>query len=179
MMRSKTAIRGLAESGQTPAQILYRANNTLCEGNDAEMFVTVWLGIIDLETGVMKCANAGHEYPVLMRAGSDFEVLRDKHGLALAAMEEMRFKEYELQLNPGDRLFVYTDGIPEAIDEQVEQYGMDRLTEVLNGVKAEKMETVLPVVRKNIADFAGEAEQSDDITMLGFTYFGKQQSEEQ
>jgi serine phosphatase RsbU (regulator of sigma subunit) len=179
MMRSKTAIRGLAESGQTPSEILYRANNTLCEGNDAEMFVTVWLGIIDLETGLMKCANAGHEYPVIMGAGRDFEVLRDKHGLALAAMEEMRFREYEVQMNPGDRLFVYTDGIPEAIDEQVEQYGMDRLVEVLNGVKDARMESILPVVRKNIADFAGNAEQFDDITMLGFTYFGNQPREEQ
>jgi serine phosphatase RsbU (regulator of sigma subunit) len=82
-------------------------------------------------------------------------------------------------MNPGDRLFVYTDGIPEAIDEQVEQYGMDRLVEVLNGVKDARMESILPVVRKNIADFAGNAEQFDDITMLGFTYFGNQPREEQ
>ncbi len=172
MMRAKTAIRGLAESGSAPAEILYRANNTLCEGNDAEMFVTVWLGIVDLSTGLMKCANAGHEYPALMRAGGDFELVRDKHGLALAAMEGMRFKEYELQLNPGDRLFVYTDGVPEAIDEQVEQYGTRRLVDVLNAVRGEPLESMLPTVRRDIADFAGNAEQFDDITMLGFTYRG-------
>jgi serine phosphatase RsbU (regulator of sigma subunit) len=172
MMRAKTAIRGLAESGRDPAEILYRANNTLCEGNDAEMFVTVWLGIIDLSTGQMKCANAGHEYPVLMRAGGDYELLKDKHGLALAAMEGVKFKEYELQINPGDRLFVYTDGIPEAIDEKVEQYGAERLVRVLNAVKDASMQDVLPAVRRDIADFVGNADQFDDITMLGLVYYG-------
>ena len=172
MMRAKTTIRDLAESGQTPSEILYKANNTLCEGNDAEMFVTVWLGIIDLTTGHMRCANAGHEYPVLMRAGGDYEYLRDKHGLALAAMEDMRFREYELQLDPGDKLFVYTDGVPEAIDEQVEQYGAQRLTQVLNTVKDRDMKDTLPAVREDIAAFVGAADQFDDITMLGFTYYG-------
>ena len=177
MMRAKTAIRGMAETGNGPAEVLYRANNTLCEGNDAEMFVTVWRGIIDLTTGVMKCANAGHEYPVLMRAGGDYELFRDKHGLALAAMEGVRFKEYELTLNPGDRLFVYTDGIPEAIDGNVEQYGADRLVNVLNAVKGEHLRDVLPAVRKNIADFVNGADQFDDITMLGLAYYGPQEGE--
>jgi serine phosphatase RsbU (regulator of sigma subunit) len=172
MMRAKTAIRGMAESGQAPAEILYRANNTLCEGNDAEMFVTVWLGIIDLETGRMQCASAGHEYPALMRAGEAFELLKDRHGLALAAMEGMRYREYTIEMNPGDKLFVYTDGIPEAIDEQIEQYGPDRLVAVLNRVKDQKMPQILPAVRKDIADFVGAADQFDDITMLGFHYMG-------
>ncbi len=172
MMRAKTAIRGLAESGQTPAEILFRANNTLCEGNDAEMFVTVWLGVIDLLTGHMQCANAGHEYPALMRAGGEFELYRDRHGLALAAMENTRYREYEMQLDPGDRLFVYTDGIPEAIDPQVEQYGPDRLVGALNRHKEAPMKALLPEVRRDIADFARGADQFDDITMLGLTYFG-------
>lgn len=174
MMRAKTAIRGLAESGREPAEILYRANNTLCEGNDAEMFVTVWLGIVDLATGRMKCANAGHEYPMLMRVGGDFELFKDRHGLALAAMEGVRYREYEIELHPGDRLFVYTDGIPEAIDEQVEQYGVERLTGALNAVKDEDLKDALPAIRRDIADFAGGAEQFDDITMLGFAYRGAQ-----
>ena len=172
MMRAKTAIRGLAESGSSPAEILYKANNTLCEGNDAEMFVTVWLGIIDLASGRMMCANAGHEYPALMRAGGDYELLRDKHGLALAAMEGMKFREYELRMDPGDRLFVYTDGIPEAIDEKVEQYGPERLVRVLNTVKSAPMVDALPAVRRDIADFVGNADQFDDITMIGFAYYG-------
>ncbi len=172
MMRAKTAIRGLAESGQSPSEILYRANNALCEGNNAGMFVTVWVGVVDLATGKMQCANAGHEYPLLMRAGGDYEYIKDKHGLALAAMEEMRYKEYELQLNPGDRLFVYTDGIPEAIDENVKQYGSKRLAQVLNTVKDDTIAATLPAVRRDIAAFAGGAEQFDDITMLGFAFFG-------
>ena len=174
MMRAKTAIRGLAESGSEPAEILFRANKTLCEGNDAEMFVTVWLGIVDLTTGRMKCANAGHEYPMLMRAGGDFELFKDRHGLALAAMEGMRYREYEIELHPGDRLFVYTDGIPEAIDEREAQFGVERLTAALNAVKGEDLKDALPAIRRDIADFAGAAEQFDDITMLGFAYRGKQ-----
>ena len=172
MMRSKTAIRGLAESGHSAAEILSRANSTLCEGNDAEMFVTVWIGIIDLTTGRMQCANAGHEYPLLMHNGGDYEYVHDKHGLALAAMDGMPYKEYELEMHPGDRLFVYTDGIPEAIDGNVEQYGIERLANALNTLKDATIADTLPAVRKNISDFVGEADQFDDITMLGFVYKG-------
>ncbi len=173
MMRAKTAIRGMAEAGREPEEILYRANNVLCEGNDAEMFVTVWLGIIDLETGVMKCANAGHEYPTIMRKGEAFEILKDKHGFVLAGMEGIRFKSYELALAPGDRLFVYSDGVPEAINEAVEQYGTDRLLVCLNMVREDTLQQILPAVRQDIEEFAGGAEQFDDITMLGFTYLGE------
>ena len=172
MMRGKTAIRSLAETGSSPSEILFKANNTLCEGNDAEMFITAWIGIIDLTTGAMKCANAGHEYPVLMRRGEDYALFKDKHGLALAAMEDMRFKEYELQLNPDDRLFVYTDGIPEAIDEHVEQYGAQRLVDVLNTLKNTPMKETLHAVREDIRGFVGKADQFDDITMLGLVYRG-------
>ena len=172
MMRAKTAVRGLAESGHSASEILERANNTLCEGNDAEMFVTVWIGILDLITGTMQCANAGHEYPIIMRSGGDYEYIKDKHGLALAAMEGMHYREYELTMNPGDRFFVYTDGIPEAIDEKIEQYGAKRLVDTLNGLKEVSIAETLPAVRKNIADFVGEADQFDDITMLGIVYLG-------
>ena len=167
-MRSKTAIRSFAESGQDPAEIIFKANNTLCEGNDAEMFVTVWIGIIDLYTGVMKCANAGHEYPLIKRAGGSYELFKDKHSMALAAMENLKAREYEIQLNPGDKIFVYTDGIPEAINEEVEQYGTDRLLDAINKVKDEPFTSVLPAVSGDVAAFRGKAEQFDDITMLGF-----------
>ena len=174
MMRSKAALRGFAESGHSPGEILSRANDSLSEGNAADMFVTVWLGIVDLKTGLLTCANAGHEYPVLMRSGGKFEVYKDRHGLALAAMEGVRYKEYEIQLSPGDRLFVYTDGIPEAINEKTKQYGMELLLGALNRVKDRKLEEILPKVRADIAAFAGKAEQFDDITMLGFTYLGSE-----
>ncbi|MBR1671553.1 MAG: serine/threonine-protein phosphatase, partial [Fretibacterium sp.] len=168
MMRGKTALRGLAESGDSPAEILYKANNALCEGNDAEMFITAWIGLMNLRTGRMKCANAGHEYPMLMRAGGSYRLMRDPHGPALAGFEGQRFEEYEIRLKPGDRLFVYTDGIPEAQDEQEEQYDNSRLLRGLNNLKDLPMKKVLPAVRQDIRSFVGTAGQFDDITMLGF-----------
>jgi len=172
MMRSKTAIKNLARTGHTPSELLMGVNNLLCEGNDAEMFVTVWIGIVDLRTGNVQCANAGHEYPMLMRKGEQYEVLKDRHGLVLAAMEDARFKQYEIQLSPGDRLFVYTDGVPEAINESEEQYGLERLAEQLNRDHSISQEQLLHNVRDDISRFAGSAEQFDDITMLGFNFFG-------
>ena len=172
MMRGKTAVKGFAEAGMSPAEILERANNALCEGNDAEMFITAWIGIIDLKTGLLQCANAGHEYPTIKRLNGEFELLKDKHTMPLAAMPGIRAKQYEVQLEPGDRLFVYTDGVPEAINEQTEQYGDERMLKVLNRDKDLPMEQILPDVRQDISDFAGNAEQFDDITMLGFTYKG-------
>lgn len=171
MMRSKTAVRSFAEAGGTPSEILTKANNALCEGNDAEMFVTVWIGIVDLETGIMKCANAGHEYPLIKRAGGDFELFKDKHTLALAAMEGAKAREYEIELKPGDKLFVYTDGIPEAINEDVDQYGTDRLVQEINTVKDKSFTRILPYLSDSVARFRGDAEQFDDITMLGFEFF--------
>ncbi len=176
MMRSKTAIKNFARSGNDPGELLTKVNSVLCEGNDAGMFVTVWLGIIDLHTGHMRCANAGHEYPVIKRAGGDYVLMKDKHSLALAAMEGLRVKDYELQLNPGDRVFVYTDGVPEAINEQNEAYGTERLVAKLNTLKDAPEEETLKGVREDTEAFAGKAEQFDDITMLGFTYLGPDRS---
>ncbi len=172
MMRSKTAIRSYAESGGSPKEIMEKANNTLCEGNDAEMFVTAWIGIIDLSKGDMVCANAGHEYPVIKRANGEYELLKDKHSLALAAMPDTIAREYELKLEPGDKLFVYTDGVPEAINEAVEQFGTDRMIETLNSVASSKMEETIQHVSQTLNEFKGEADQFDDITMLGFEYIG-------
>ena len=170
MMRSKTAIRSFANSFSTPSEILYHANNTLCEGNDAEMFTTAWIGIIDMNSGLMTCSNAGHEYPVIMRAGGEFELLKDKHGLVLAAMEGTRFKEYEVQFEPGDRLFVYTDGVPEAVNKTLDQYGTDRLVQILNETRDLDIKEVLPAVLQNIQEFAMGVDQFDDITMLEFVF---------
>ncbi len=168
MMRSKTAVRSLAESGKSPGEIMYLANNALCEGNDAGMFVTVWMGILDLYTGKMTCANAGHEYPVIMHENGEWEYLRDKHSVALGTIEGLPAREYEMDILPGDRIFVYTDGVPEAINTSEEQYGENRLLEVLNANKDLTMKKLLPVVRNHVSEFVGEADQFDDITMLGF-----------
>lgn len=172
MMRSKTAIRTVAERGGTPEEILHAANLSLCEGNDTRMFVSVWLGIIDLNTGIMKCANAGHEYPMLMRYGADFEIFRDKHTPVMALSKRLKFKEYELILSPGDRIFVYTDGIPESVNESDEAYGMDRLLSSLNSNKNKPVSEMLPSIVDDVRLFAGKSVQFDDITMLGFEYKG-------
>ena len=170
MMRSKTIIQGLAKSLKSPSEILFEANNALCEGNDAESFVTAWIGIIDLNTGIMTCANGGHEYPILMRADGDYELVKDKHGLVLGAMENAKYTEYELQFNPGDKLFVYTDGVPEAINEEIEQYGTDRLCQALNKVKEATVEETIHAIKQDVTRFVRSAEQFDDITMLSFSF---------
>ncbi len=172
MMRSKTAIRSFAEAGGSPEEIIYKANNTLCEGNDAEMFVTAWIGILDLKTGVMQCANAGHEYPAICRAGGEYELLKDKHSLALAAMPNSKGKPYEIKLNPGDTLFVYTDGVAEAINENVEQYGTDRMIKMLNSTTGMSVNATLSFMSEDLNNFKGKADQFDDITMLVFKYKG-------
>ncbi len=170
MMRSKTAIRSYAKSGGSPEDIIAKANDALCEGNDAEMFVTVWIGIVDMVTGVMRCANAGHEYPVIKRAGGDYELVNDKHTMPLAALPGIKARPYEIQLHHGDRVFVYTDGVPEAINDAEEQYGTDRMLKVLNSVKDKSITETLPIVSESINEFKQDADQFDDITMLGFEF---------
>jgi len=170
MMRAKTAIKNSALSGAAPRKILETVNDILCEENEIMMFVTVWLGILDLKTGLMRCCNAGHEYPALMRAGGDFELLKDKHGLFLGARPGIPRCEYEIQLESGDRLFVYTDGVPEALNENAEQYGTARMIDHLNTLKDQPQDRLLSGMLENVRRFAGEAEQFDDITMLGITW---------
>ena len=174
MMRSKTAIRGLAESGLEPEEIFYRVNNELCEGNDLNMFVTVWMGIINLKTGDMKCLNAGHEYPAIMRKGGDYKIFKDKHRLPLGAMKDMTYDSYMMHLDPGDCLYVYTDGIPDAINVNEEEYGLERAMNALNMYKEASMEGLLQGVKADQDEFVGDADQFDDITMLGFRYNGPQ-----
>ena len=173
MMHSKTAIRSLAETGTDIEELFARVNDELCEGNQAEMFVTVWMAIIDLNTGLCTCVNAGHEYSALMRKGKDYELFMDKHKLPLGCMTGMKYESYELDLDPGDCIYVYTDGIPEAINTDEEQYGTDRMIDVLNENKQSSIKDTLKAVKVSVDKFAGEAEQFDDQTMMGFRYFGK------
>lgn len=175
MMRSKTAIRSLAGTGRSPSEILERVNEVLCKGNDVNMFVTVWMGIVDLRTGDITCVNAGHEYPVLKRRNGDYELYKDKHCPPIGIVEGAEYKEYVLHIDTGDKLFVYTDGVPEAIDTGDEQYGTDRLLRVLNINELVEMQRLLPAVKRDIDRFAKEAEQFDDITMMGFEYFGMEE----
>ncbi len=172
MVIAKTLIKNRALMGGTPAEILAFVNNQLCENNEEEMFVTVWLGILDLTTGLMTVANAGHEYPVLKRAGGEFELFKDKHGFVLAGMEDSGYRDYEISFVPGDMLFVYTDGVPEATNAQKELYRTDRMVEALNRHASEGCEGLLHEMKEEIQSFVQEAPQFDDITMLALTYYG-------
>ncbi len=166
MMISKTLIKSAAQGGLSPKAALEKVNNQLCENNDAEMFVTVWLGILEISTGKLKCANAGHEYPALMRKGGEFELVKDRHGFVLAGMPNSRYREYELQLGNGDRLFVYTDGVPEATNAENELFGTDRMLAALNSCREASSSRILQGVHRHMDDFVGQADQFDDITML-------------
>ncbi|MBR0253299.1 MAG: SpoIIE family protein phosphatase [Synergistaceae bacterium] len=173
MVISKTLIKTRALMGGTPSEILYDVNNQLCEGNDAGLFVTVWLGILDIETGKITAANAGHEYPALKRVdNTSFELLKDKHTPAVATIEEIRFKNYEIELTPGDVLFIYTDGVAEATNSSEELYGTDRMIKDLNKYTDSKIDELLINMKKEVDKFTGDAPQFDDITMLGLRYFG-------
>ncbi len=174
MMISKTLIKSAAQGGLSPREVLEKVNNQLCENNDAEMFVTVWLGILEMSSGTLRCANAGHEYPALMRSGGDFELFKDRHGFVLAGMEDSRYSEYEIRMQVGDRLFVYTDGVPEATDASQTLYGTDRMLAALNEAKKLSCQELLEHVHKSVDEFVGQADQFDDITMLSFDYDGSE-----
>ena len=174
MMNVKLMIKSFAQTGIAPSEVLERANKELCDNNKAEMFVTVWLGILEISSGKMTASNAGHEYPVIGHPATGFELVKDKHGLVIGGMEGMKYQDYELQLNPGDRLFVYTDGVPEATNLNNELFGTDRMLDALNADKEAKPEEMLENVYKTVGEFVGEAEQFDDVTMLGLAYYGPQ-----
>ena len=174
MVIAKTLLKNVAQTGLAPGAVLEKVNMQLCESNDAEMFVTVWLGILEISTGRLCCANAGHEYPALRHAGGTFELVKDKHGFVLAGMEGSRYREYTLKLHPGDSLFVYTDGVTEATDAAQRLYGSERLLTALNQKADARPGDLLSAVKADIDRFAGAAPQFDDITMLGLFYQGPQ-----
>ncbi len=136
------------------------------------MFVTVWFGILDLESGILTAANAGHEYPILKQAGGNFETVKDKHGFVIGGMENIRYKNYELMLEPGAKLFLYTDGLTEATSASSEMFGMERTVEALNGAADGTPRQLLEAVDSAVASFVQEAEQFDDLTMMCVSYTG-------
>lgn len=166
MMITKTLIKNEAQSGLSAGATLESVNNQLLENNEAGMFVTVWLGIYEISTGRLTAANAGHEYPAIKRAGGAFALLKDKHGFVMAGMEDVKYREYELELKAGDILFLYTDGVAEATNADEQLYGTDRMLAALNREENADPKALLLAVRSDIDRFVGEAEQFDDITML-------------
>ena len=172
MMASKIILQSFAMLGQSPAEILTKTNEAICSNNQEEMFVTVWLGILEISTGKLTAANAGHEYPVLKSANGAFELLKDKHGLVIGAMEGVKYKQYELQLEPGAKVFVYTDGVPEATDGDSRLFGTERMLAALNEASDGTPIEVLKKVRSSVDAFVKDAEQFDDLTMLCMEYMG-------
>ena len=159
--------------GGTPAQILADVNNQLCEGNDADMFVTCWLGICELSTGLITAASAGHEFPAVCGPDRKFELFKDRHGLVLAGMEGARYRDYEIQLERGGSIFVYTDGVPEATNAEGKMFGTDNMLDSLNLRADNTPEVFIKEVGGAVRGFTGEAPQFDDITMVGMTWYGK------
>ena len=170
MMRSKTLLKSYAEAGIAVADIFTNANFSLCEGNDAEMFVTAWMGFLDLKTGELKFANAGHNPPVIKRKDGTFEYLHSKAGFILGGMEGILYKEQETTLMPGDEIFVYTDGVVEATDLNKELYGEDRLLTALNNNTNTSSQELCEKIKIDVDKFVGEAPQFDDITMLSLKF---------
>ncbi len=172
MMASKIILQSVAMLGGSPAEILTRTNEAICSNNEAQMFVTVWLGILELSTGKLTAANAGHEFPALRQPDGSYALFKDRHGFVIGGMEGVKYREYEVQLEPGASLFVYTDGVAEATNAQNELFGTDRMVEALNRKPDAAPMEVLKNVRAAVDDFVQEAEQFDDLTMLCMTYKG-------
>ena len=174
MVIAKTLIKNRALSGNYsgPGEVLADANNQLCDGNEAELFVTVWFGILTISTGHVIFASGGHEYPAFYRLEEGFRIEKDKHGMPLATMEGLKFRETETDLKPGERLFLYTDGVTEATNGDQELFGEKRMIESLQRHSEDSIEDMLSNVRKDIDAFVGDAPQFDDLTMLGIVYKG-------
>ena len=174
MMSAKMTISSHAKMGKSPQDVLEAANTALTTNNNDEMFVTVWLGILDLKTGMLTAANAGHECPILMQPDGEFEIIKDRHGLILGGMPDIKYKEYDLLLKPGAKLFVYTDGVPEACNAEKEFFGLERTVAALNQDKAETPQKILEGVHNAVNEFVAEAPQFDDLTMMCLQYNGMQ-----
>ena len=177
MMRAKMTIKALAESGADVHVILSVANEKLSEENGAGMFVTLWLGIVDMKTGVLSYANAGHNPPLLRRRQGSFDYIRTRPNFVLAGMDGASYRKHEIQLLPGDEFFLYTDGVTEATNMRQELFGEARLLKVLNGVSETTPELRCKSVKKAVSSFACEAEQFDDITMLSVKFHSFQDDE--
>ena len=172
MMASKILIQNYTLVARDPRAALEAANRQICQTNREEMFVTVWLGILEISTGKLTAANAGHEFPVVKMPDGKYELFKDRHGLVIGAMETTRYREYEIWLEKGSVLFLYTDGVAEATNAQNELFGTDRMLDALNGTPSDTPEKTLNVVRDAVEDFVADAPQFDDLTMLCIHYRG-------
>ena len=172
MMVSKILVQNYTLNGESPGKVLAAVNDRICQNNREEMFVTVWLGILELSTGRLTASNAGHEFPVIGRRGKEFELYKDKHGFVVGAMEAMRYQDYEITLAPGDKIFVYTDGVVEATNGKGEMFGTARMLAALNEKPDASPDRILLGIHAAVDDFVREAPRFDDLTMLCLEYQG-------
>lgn len=173
MMRTMLMIQSLATNTDNPALILEKLNKLICKNNDSKMFVTVWLGILDLNTGVLKASNAGHEFPIIKEPGKQFELYKDKHSFVIGGKKKTKYKEYELVLHPGTTLFLYTDGVPEATNSDGIRFQIDNTLDALNKNPNASVDQLINTVATSVSDFVLDAEQFDDLTMLCIEYTGQ------
>ncbi len=178
MMSSKILIKNTVMTGKSPGEVLHTVNNQICENNREEMFVTVWLGILDLNDGTLVYANAGHEYPILKQPGGEFELIKAKHSFVVGGMPGLKYRESTMALQPGTKLFVYTDGVPEAEAANEKQYGYERFLAVLNREKDGTPRALLEAVSEDVRQFVQNRPQFDDLTMLCVHYIGKDDDHE-
>lgn len=174
MVIGKTLIKDHTQSGRNLGEVFTEVNNILCESNDNGMFITAFEGVLDLVTGEFRYVNAGHEMPFIYRKDEGYEAYKIRPGFVLAGMENIKYKEQKIQLNIGDRIFQYTDGVTEATDKDNQLYGMDRLNRILNKeCQTCSPEKTLELVKADIDAFVGDNDQFDDITMLCIEYTKK------
>lgn len=174
MMSSDILLQNYALMKKSPKAALEEVNRQICQNNREEMFVTVWLGILDIKTGKLTAVNAGHEKPAIKMPGGSFELFRDKHGMMVGYLDSVKYREYELTLEKGSKLFLYTDGVPEATAADETMFGDDRLTEALRSAENGTPEDILHAVDRAVNDFVKDAPQFDDVTMLCLEYKGAQ-----
>ncbi|MBP5670983.1 MAG: SpoIIE family protein phosphatase, partial [Victivallales bacterium] len=170
MVIGKTLIKDHTEPGSDLGSVFSEVNNMLCESNSEGLFITAFEGVLDLKTGEFRFVNAGHEPPFIAHVGQPFDLHKIRPGFVLAGMEDVRYKSGSIQLDVGDKIFLYTDGVTEATDAANNLYGMERLTAALNTVADRCPDDILPAIKKDIDEFVGSAPQFDDITMLCLEY---------
>ena len=173
MALTKTQIKASSSRRRTPEDVLYRANNDLCHENESGMFCTLFYGIMNMETGEVTYANAGHNPPYIINKNSEPVQIESTGGIALGVMEEMEFESATFTVSKGDSIFLYTDGVNEAMNEADEEYSYERLEDYL---KENSTGSITDMVNKNlesVKEFAGAAPQSDDITVLALRYLGE------
>ena len=177
MMMVKIMVQNCVLAGLSPKQALEQVNQLISEKNKESMFVTVWLGILDIPSGKLIAVNAGHEYPILKKPGGCYELYKDRHGMAVGMMEGIHYREYELQLEPESHIFVYSDGLAEANNSEEKLFGIDRTLVALNEVPDADAEETLNAVRRAVDTFVGDAAQFDDLTMMCIVYHGAEHAQ--